>query len=155
MSSRKITIIKNHKVIRWIIVGLLLGSAVMLAFPVDVVASSLSKILAIDSLHGLTFLRLWLLSAPVGAIVLVVFGNLILHSSRLTIGMINFLRIAQWVPFLIVWTLVFTLNCRQWTAAIMAMVAAPFVSTESSATMFAGIASLLTKHQFTETFPCR
>jgi hypothetical protein len=110
MSSRKITIIKNHKVIRWIIVGLLLGSAVMLAFPVDVVASSLSKILAIDSLHGLTFLRLWLLSAPVGAIVLVVFGNLILHSSRLTIGMINFLRIAQWVPFLIVWTLVFTLT---------------------------------------------
>lgn len=54
MSSGKITIIKNHKVIRWIVVGLLSGSAVMLAFPVDVVASSVNKILAIDWLYRLS-----------------------------------------------------------------------------------------------------
>lgn len=111
MSLHKITIIKNHQVIRWIMVGLLSGSAVMVAFPVDVVASSLTKILATDSLRAVSFLsRLWLLSAPIGTIVAIIFGNLVLRSSRLTIDTINFLRIAQWAPFLIVWTLAFALT---------------------------------------------
>jgi hypothetical protein len=39
-----------------------------------------------------------------------VFGNLVLRSSRLTIDTINLLRIAQWAPFLIVWTLPFALT---------------------------------------------
>jgi len=39
--------LKNYRVIRWIIVGLPSGRAVMLAFPVDIVASSLSKIMTV------------------------------------------------------------------------------------------------------------
>jgi hypothetical protein len=81
------------------------------AFPVGVVAPTLTKFFSTDSLRAVSFLsRLWLLSAPAGALVGIVFGNLVLRSSRLTIDTINLLRIAQWAPFLIVWTLSFALT---------------------------------------------
>jgi ABC-type nitrate/sulfonate/bicarbonate transport system permease component len=87
----------------------LLASAVVVSFALDI--STLVKLPSINSLRVVVFLsKLVLLSAPVGAVLGIVFGNLVLRSSRLTIDIIDLLRIAQWAPFLIVWTLAFELT---------------------------------------------
>ena len=84
-----------------------------MAFPVGVVAPALTKFFSTDSLRAVSFLsRLWLLSAPAGVLVGLAFGNLVLRSPRLTIDTINFLRIAQWAPFLMVWTLAWALTAQ-------------------------------------------
>lgn len=113
MSQQEHTTAKYHQVIKWIVIGLLLVSAVGLAFPADVVTSNLTNLLSIGSLRALRFLsRLWLFSAPVGAVVGITFGNLVLRSSKLAIDTINLLRIAQWAPFLIAWTLAFAVTAK-------------------------------------------
>jgi ABC-type nitrate/sulfonate/bicarbonate transport system permease component len=101
------------EVIRCIVIGLLLASAVALGFPSDVITSTLSDLVGIGPVRSVRFLsRLWLLSAPVGALVGITFASLVLRSSRLAIDTINLLRIAQWAPFLITWTLAFAVTAE-------------------------------------------
>ena len=103
--------INYDQVIRRIVIALLLASAVIVSFVLDVGDSKLTKFSGINSLRALRFLsRLLLLSAPVAAIVGITLGNLGLRSSKLAIDIINLLRIAQWAPFLIAWTLAFALT---------------------------------------------
>ena len=103
--------INYDQVIRRIVIALLLASAVIVGFVLDVGDSKLAKFSGINSLRALRFLsRLLLLSAPVAAIVGITLGNLGLRSSKLAIDIINLLRIAQWAPFLIAWTLAFALT---------------------------------------------
>jgi uncharacterized membrane protein YraQ (UPF0718 family) len=67
MSRQERTTAIYPQVIRWIVIGLLLASAVVLGFPPDAVTSTLTNLVSIRSLRAVGFLsRLWLLSAPVG-----------------------------------------------------------------------------------------
>jgi ABC-type nitrate/sulfonate/bicarbonate transport system permease component len=93
-------------IIRWIVLAVLLAGAVILGFGLDTF-----ELPHTPFLRALRFLsRLLLLSAPLGAVAGVIFGNLILRNARLTTDIIHLLRIVQWAPFLIVWTLAFALT---------------------------------------------
>lgn len=113
MSKQSHSIREHHRFIRWIIIVVLIVSATIPVFPFDALISKLVKFLDADSGRAVTSLiSLSLFSAPVGLVAGIIFGNLVLRSSRLTIDTLNLLRIIQWAPFLIVWTLAFGLTAK-------------------------------------------
>jgi len=113
MSEQSNSTTKHHRVIRRILIAVLIVSATIPVFPFDALRSKLVKFLDADSGRAVSFLSsLWLFSAPIGAVAGIIFGNSVLRSARLTIDTLNLLRIIQWAPFLIVWTLAFGLTAK-------------------------------------------
>jgi hypothetical protein len=104
---------KRHWAIRWIVIGVVIIGATIPLFSLDALGSKLMKFLESDSGRAVGLLgTLWIFSAPIGAAAGIIFGNLVSRSSRLTIDTFNLLRIIQWAPFLIVWTLAFELTAK-------------------------------------------
>ena len=73
----------RKQVARWIVLGGLLGTAFLFAFPVEPADTVLFKIFDVNPRRAVGLLsRLWLYSVPAGTVVGVVFANLVLRSSR-------------------------------------------------------------------------
>ena len=90
MPTENLTASQRNWLARWIVVGVLLGIGVFFAFPVEPVDTALFKILDVNPRRAVGFLsRLWLYSAPVGAVVGIIFGNLVLRSSHPTLAIIT------------------------------------------------------------------
>jgi ABC-type nitrate/sulfonate/bicarbonate transport system permease component len=75
-------------------------------FPYDALSATLMVMFHADSARAVFFLVIvWILAAPVGITGGIVLGQVICRISRLTIEKLNLLRIAQWVPLLMPWSL--------------------------------------------------